>query len=135
MLTAGTVLPPLRVEPVSRSTLALFAGASGDHNPVHIDLDFAQAHGYDDVFAHGMLSMAWLGRLLTQWVEQARIRSFQVRFSAMTPVHGRPVCTGVVTTVADGLATLDLTVRLDDGTTTLLGTATVVAAPTPGGTT
>ena len=45
--------------------LALFAGASGDHNPIHIDIDFARKAGMPDVFAHGMLSMAWLGRLLT----------------------------------------------------------------------
>ena len=41
-----------------RATLALFAGASGDHNPIHIDLDVARSAGLDDVFAHGMLSMA-----------------------------------------------------------------------------
>ena len=63
---AGTELPPLVVDPISRTTLALFAGASGDHNPIHIDLDVARSAGLDDVFAQGMLSMAYLGRLLTQ---------------------------------------------------------------------
>ena len=61
----GTELPALAVEPISRTTLALFAGASGDGNPIHIDLDVARSAGLDDVFAHGMLSMAYLGRLLT----------------------------------------------------------------------
>ena len=78
------------VAPISRTTLALYAGASGDHNPIHIDLDVARSAGLDDVFAHGMLSMAYLGRLLTGWVPQERIRSFQVRFAAITPVHGQP---------------------------------------------
>jgi acyl dehydratase len=41
---------------ITRATLALYAGASGDHNPVHIDIDAAHAVGIDDVFAHGMLS-------------------------------------------------------------------------------
>ncbi len=45
--------------PVDRTTLALFAGASGDHNPIHIDIDFARRAGMPDVFAHGML--AWPG--------------------------------------------------------------------------
>ena len=95
-LQAGTELPPLTVEPISRATLALFAGASGDHNPIHIDLDVARSAGLDDVFAHGMLSMAYLGRLLTDWVPQERLRSWQVRFTAITPVHGQPTCTGKV---------------------------------------
>jgi acyl dehydratase len=121
----GAVLPPLTVEPISRTTLALFAGASGDHNPIHIDLDFARSAGADDVFAHGMLSMAYLGRLLTNWVPQRRLRSWRVRFVAITPVHAQPTCTGRVLTVEDGLATLELEVTLPDGTVTLTGDAVV----------
>ena len=127
-VVAGTELPPLPLAPISRTTLALFAGASGDHNPIHIDLDVARSAGLDDVFAHGMLSMAYLGRLLTGWVPQERIRSFQVRFTAITPVHGRPTCTGRVTSVQDGVATLEVAVTLADGTVTLTGDATVALA-------
>jgi acyl dehydratase len=121
----GTELPPLAVEPISRATLALFAGASGDHNPIHIDLDVARSAGLDDVFAHGMLSMAYLARLLTDWVPQERLRAVKVRFAAITPVHGQPTCTGRVTSVTDGLATVDLKVTLADGTVTLAGDAVV----------
>jgi acyl dehydratase len=92
----GDALPPLALPPLSRATLALYAGASGDHNPIHIDIDFARAAGMPDVFGHGMLSMAWLGRLLTNWVPQRDIREFNVRFSAMTYVGERIVCTGQV---------------------------------------
>ncbi|WP_245633688.1 MaoC/PaaZ C-terminal domain-containing protein [Amycolatopsis jejuensis] len=120
-----TELPALELPPISRTTLALFAGASGDHNPIHVDLDVAKSAGLDDVFAHGMLSMAYLGRLLTNYVPQDRIRSYRVRFAAITPVHGQPVCTGRVTAVEDGLATLELTVALADGTVTLTGDAVV----------
>ena len=124
-LVPGTELPSLEVGPVSRTTLALFAGASGDHNPIHVDLDVARSAGLDDVFAHGMLSMAYLGRLLTGWVPQHRIRTFGVRFVAITPVLARPTCHGTVRDVTGGLATIDLAVRLADGTTTLTGTAVV----------
>lgn len=127
-LNVGTELPSRRIEPISRTTLALFAGASGDHNPVHIDLDAAKSVGIDDVFAHGMLSMAYLGRLITDWVPQDRIRSYRVRFAAITPVHGEPTCTGRVVAVDSGLATLDLAVTLPDGTVTLTGDATVALA-------
>ncbi|TDC88529.1 MaoC/PaaZ C-terminal domain-containing protein [Actinomadura sp. 7K507] len=128
-IVPGTVLDELVVPPISRTTLALFAGASGDHHPIHIDLDVARSAGLDDVFAHGMLSMAYLARVLTDAFPIERIRSYKVRFAAVTPVHGRPTCTGAVREIqeADGerLATLDLTVTLADGTVTLAGEAVV----------
>lgn len=128
-INVGTELPALRLPPISRTTLALFAGASGDSNPIHIDLDVARSAGLEDVFAHGMLSMAYLGRLLTDWVPQEQIRSFSVRFAAITPVHGEPTCTGVVAAIdqVDGeqRATLKIAVVLADGTTTLAGDAVV----------
>lgn len=128
-IEVGTELPALVVPPISRATLALFAGASGDVNPIHIDLDNAKSAGMDDVFAHGMLSMAYLARLLTNWVPQSAIRSYGVRFAAITPVHGQPTCTGRVTAIeeVDGerRATLELAVTLADGTTTLTGDAVV----------
>ena len=124
-IAVGDELPPLTVEPISRTTLALFAGASGDHNPIHIDVDVARSAGLDDVFAHGMLSMAYLGRLLTGWVPQGRLRSMQVRFVAITPVHGQPTCTGTVVSITGGLAKVKLAVTLADGTVTLTGDAII----------
>ena len=60
-LNIGDNIPSLVKRPINRTTLALFAGASNDHNPMHIDIDFAKKSGFDDVFAHGMLVMAYLG--------------------------------------------------------------------------
>ncbi|MGP3925996.1 MaoC/PaaZ C-terminal domain-containing protein [Streptomyces sp. 8N616] len=135
----GAGLPDLRPEAVTRATLALFAGASGDHNPIHIDTDAARAAGFDDVLAHGMLSMAFLGRLVTSWVSVDAVRSLKARFSAMTPVHARPHCTGRVTAVEEGadgerLARIALAVRLEDGTLTVRGEAVVAADALPAGT-
>jgi acyl dehydratase len=128
-IEVGTELPPVLVTDISRTVLALFAGASGDHNPIHIDIDVARSAGMDDVFAHGMLSMAYLGRILTNWVPQERIRSFEVRFNSITPVHAAPTCSGRVASIdtVDGerLATLELAVTLADGTVTLAGGAVV----------
>lgn len=125
----GTELPPLRPGVVSRTTLALFAGASGDHNPIHIDIDVAKSAGLHDVFAHGMLSMAYLGRLLTDWVRPEAIRSYGVRFAAITPVNAEPTARGRIVSVetVDGeqRATLELSVTLADGTVTLAGDAVV----------
>ncbi|MDH6168318.1 acyl dehydratase [Variovorax boronicumulans] len=92
----GDELPPLQLAPVNRTTLALFAGASGDHNPIHIDTDFARRAGMPDVFAQGMLGMAWLGRLLTQWAPQSQLRRFDVRFQGITHIGHAVRCTGRV---------------------------------------
>lgn len=95
-LNVGDALPPLSLPPINRTTLALFAGASGDHNPMHIDIDFARKGGMPDVFAHGMLSMAYLGRLLTQWVDQRQLREYSARFAGITHLGHQITCSGKV---------------------------------------
>ena len=92
----GDMLPPLALPSVTRTTLALYAGASGDRNPIHIDSEFARGAGMPDVIAHGMLLMAWIGRLLTNWASQHDLREFGVRFTAITHVGERITCTGRV---------------------------------------
>ena len=96
-LNVGDALPAFSTAPISRLTLALYCGASGDHNPMHVDSDFAKAGGSPDVFAHGMLSMAYLSRLLTQWVPQQQLRDYGVRFVAITQVGDVITCSGTVT--------------------------------------
>jgi acyl dehydratase len=93
----GDVIPQLALQPVNRTTLALYCGASGDHNPIHIDIDFARKSRMPDVFAHGMLSAAYLGRLLTQWVPQQQVRSLSIRFTGITQLGHIPTCTGTIT--------------------------------------
>ena len=92
----GDELPPLEKPPITRTTLALFAGASNDHNPIHIDSDVAHAAGMDDVFAQGMLVMAYLGQFLTNWAPQSAIRRFGVRFGAITHLNDEITCSGKV---------------------------------------
>jgi len=124
-VSIGMELPLLWIDPISRKTLALFAGASGDHQPTHIDIDAAKAKGREDVFAHGMLMMAYLGRVLMNWAPQEKIRSYKARFIAITPVHAQPTCSGRITAIKDGLATVELSISLADGTTVVRGDAVV----------
>ena len=92
----GDILEPLSVGPLSRTTLALYAGSSGDRNPVHIDLDVARAAGFEDVFAHGMLSMAFLARLVRRNFPDGCLLQLKTRFTAITHVHDVVTCTGEV---------------------------------------
>lgn len=100
-IQVGTIIPALTLPPVSRTTLALYAGASGDHNPMHIDYDVAKAAGMPDVFAQGMLPMAWLGRMLTDWQSQLKLRKFSSRFKAVTHLQDVITCSGIVVEIVD----------------------------------
>ncbi|MEW6150406.1 MAG: MaoC family dehydratase [Bradyrhizobium sp.] len=115
--------------PITRHTLALYCGASGDHNPIHVDLDFAKAAGFPDVFAHGMLAMAYLGQALTDAVPPSRLRSFATRFVAITQLGAKLTCEGTVTELfaEDGerRARLALTAADDRGEVKLEGSAVV----------
>jgi acyl dehydratase len=130
----GDKIGPLVAGPVTRTGIALFAGGSGDHNEVHLDPRVARAAGMQDVFAQGMLSMAYLGRLLTDTFGQAALLSFGSRFTAITPADAKPTCRGEITAITDGIATVDLFVTLADGTLTLAGSATVALARAAGAT-
>jgi len=100
-IAVGTQLPPLALPPIHRAQLALFAGASGDHHPIHIDMDVARKAGMPDVFAHGMLGMAWLGRLLTNWMPQAQLRTWNVRFLGITHLGHAMTCSGIVQEIVE----------------------------------
>lgn len=128
-INIGDTLPPLALPPINRTTLALFAGASGDHNAIHIDTDYARKAGMADVFAHGMLSMAYLGRLLTQWVDQRQLREFGVRFLGITHLGHQITCTGTVVDrfEADGEQRIKVEVRTTNqyGETKIVGDAVI----------
>ena len=125
----GDEIAALTTSPITRTTLALYCGASGDHNPLHVDTDFAKRAGLPDVIAHGMLSMAYLGRAVTGCVPLDRLRSYGVRFSAMTQVGDIITCTGRVSEklVVEGenRVRLELEAKTQHGTTTLQGEAVV----------
>ena len=82
-----------------------------------------------DVFAHGMLSMAYLGRLLTQWVDQRQLREFGVRFLGITHLGHQVTCTGTVVDrfEADGEQRIKVEVRTTNqyGETKIVGDAVI----------
>ena len=69
------------VEDLKRSQIVMYAGASGDYNPIHSDEVFAtKVAGYPSTFAHGMLTMGMTGKMLTHYVGHGRLTRFGVRF-------------------------------------------------------
>ena len=127
--SVGDKIPDLVIEPITRPTLALYAGASGDHNPMHIDLDFAKEAGMKDVFAHGMLIMAYLGRAVTNIVPQSNLKNFNVRFSSITNIGDILTCSGEVNKIdknnSKKTIVLDLIVSDEFGDIKISGEATI----------
>jgi len=125
----GDVLPEHVQGPISRATLALFAGASNDHVLLHIDSDFAKDAGMPDVFAHGMLSMAYVAQFISRWIGQDRVREWGVRFTAMTPLYASVRCSGEIIEIfdCDGERRARVKIRActGDGILTLDGDAVV----------
>lgn len=125
----GDTVASLRAGPITRLNLALFCGASADHNPVHVDSDYARAHGRPDVIAHGMLSAAYLGRLLQCLAPLPAIRSFSTRFLAVTAVGDELLCSAILVRRDAGacaeLAELALSVRNQRGEQTCSGRALI----------
>ena len=67
---------------MTRAELVRYAGASGDFNPIHWNQRFAVGVGLPDVIAHGMLTMALAGRLVTSWTgDPAAVVGYAARFT------------------------------------------------------
>ena len=115
--------------PITRHQLALYCGASGDHNPMHVDIDFAQKAGFPDVFTHGMLVMAYLGQALSDAVVPGKLRSFSTRFLAITQLGAEITCEGMVAelteTGGEKCARLELVAKDQNGEAKLAGEAIV----------
>ena len=131
-LQVGDLLPVLVKPPITRTTLAYFCGASNDHNPVHVDIDVAREMGMEDVFAHGMLSMAYVGQMLTGWIPQEYLRSFEVKFGAIVHLGDELRCEGVIEELfereGEACVRIKLTVLNQNGNVKLTGEA-VAALP------
>lgn len=104
-----------QLEPLSRTVtqdqIDAYAEASGDHNPIHVDAEFAISVGLPGAIAHGLLEMGILAEALARWAGGVdHVQSLEVRFSKPLVAGDTITCTGTVTAVdeAEALATLDV---------------------------
>jgi acyl dehydratase len=121
-VAVGDELPPLRVR-ITRADLIRYAGASGDFNPIHWNEKLVAEVGLPDVIAHGMLTMALAGRLVTNWVgDPGVIVEYGTRFTRPVVVPNDELgalveLTGKVSDRAeDGTLRVDITARFDGRT-------------------
>ena len=133
-LEVGQTFTDVVVDDLTRTQIVMYAGASGDYNPIHTDEVFAkEIAGYPTVFAHGMLTMGMSGRLLTDLVGDERLTRYGVRFRAQVWPGDTLTATAEVTGVReesdDHLVDLDLTTTNQDGVVVLSGSATARIDP------
>ena len=137
MPEVGTTLPEREFR-ITRQDLVRYAGAAGDFNPIHWSDRVAAAVGLPGVIAHGMLTMALAGRLLTDWAgDPAAVVEYGVRFArpVVVPDDDRGVVLtvgGVVTEIRDdGLVGVEVSVRVG-GEKVLTQARAVVRPPVDG---
>jgi acyl dehydratase len=75
---------PATAHPLTRTDLVMYAGASGDFNPMHHDEVAAQEAGLPSVFGHGMYTAGLLATAVTNFVGAGNLRSYRVRFTRQT---------------------------------------------------
>ncbi len=121
-MNIGEELPTIEVR-VTRDQLVRYAGASLDFNPIHWNEAFAKEVGLPDVIAHGMLTMALAGRVVTDWLgDPARLIDLSARFTRPVVVPNTPEgamveFSGKVGAInEDGTARIDLVAKFDGKT-------------------
>jgi acyl dehydratase len=124
-LAPGALVAQFSPEPSTHESLAAYAEASGDSNPLHLDLDFARQAGFDNLVVHGMVGMAQLGRLLTDHFAAERLRSFEVRFEGMILAGQRVTYRARLQEASPQGARLALEAVLESGTRVISGTALI----------
>lgn len=123
-LKAGDTYTECLVEDLSRTQIVMYAGASGDYNPVHTDEKFTkEVAGYPSVFAHGMLTMGMTGRMLTNYVGDGRLTKYGVRFTSQVWPGDSLNSTATVVDVTDGVVNLNVETTNQDGAVVLSGYA------------
>lgn len=123
-LKVGDTYSQRLVEDLKRTQIVMYAGASGDYNPVHTDEVFTtEVAGYPSVFAHGMLTMGMTGRMLTDYVGDGRLTEYGVRFTNQVFPGDTLDATATVAAVEDGLVELEVSTVNQEGVEVLKGDA------------
>lgn len=129
-LKVGDVHTARLVDDLTRTQIVQYAGASGDYNPLHTDEIFTtKVAGYPSVFAHGMLTMGMTGKMLTDYVGDARLTKYGVRFTSQVFPGDTLDATATVKSVENGIAEFDVKTVNQNGVEVLSGYAAARVDP------
>lgn len=113
MIEVGTVITE-KVFYLDRALLKAYADASGDQNPIHQNEEFAISVGLPNVIAHGMLTMALVGKFVTDWAGGAEhVHEYGARFikPVIVPAGEKVDLTvsAIVSAIENGKVRVDIT--------------------------
>lgn len=100
-MQVGYEFEPIHKEEITHTQLVKYAGASGDFNPIHTVVPFAEEAGLGGVIAHGMMIMGFVGQAIGEWVSVDDLAKFSVRFKKMTRPGEKITVKGRVTGETD----------------------------------
>lgn len=124
-LKVGDTHEEVVAENLSRGLLVMYAGTSGDYNPLHTDEVYTrEVAGYPSVFAHGMLTMGLTGKMLTNYVGDGRLKKYGVRFTNQVWPGDTLTSKATVVEIRDGEADIEVATTNQDGKTVVTGNAT-----------
>jgi acyl dehydratase len=130
MIAVGTTLEE-KVFFVDRALLKAYADASGDQNPIHQNEEFALSVGLPNVIAHGMLTMALVGKYVSDWAGgAAAIKEFSARFikPVIVPANQKVdiTVTGTIAQVSGDQITIELSATSAGVTVLAMSEAVVI---------
>ena len=100
---------PVRIWVPDHVQVRQYAEASGDFNPIHLDDNYARQAGLGGVIVHGMLTMAQMAAMLTDWIgKDGGISKFNVRFEQMVRPGDTIKCSGVIRARSENTLVCDL---------------------------
>ena len=124
-LKVGDTHEEVVAENLSRGLLVMYAGTSGDYNPLHTDEVYTkEVAGYPSVFAHGMLTMGLTGKMLTNYVGDGRLKKYGVRFTNQVWPDDTLTSKATVVEIRDGECDIEVATTNQDGKTVVMGNAT-----------
>ena len=124
-LNVGDTHEEVVAENLSRGLLVMYAGTSGDYNPLHTDEVYTkEVAGYPSVFAHGMLTMGLTGKMLTNYVGDGRLKKYGVRFTNQVWPGDTLTSKATVVEIRDGECDIEVATTNQDGKTVVMGNAT-----------
>lgn len=118
---------------ITQQQIDAYADVSGDHNPIHLNPEVARAVGLDGTIAHGMLSMAFLGQMLTDWLSEQGassgwVRRLRARFQAMVRPGDTLTCHGVLGEPGEQGQRVEVWINNQHGERVITGDADVILA-------
>ncbi len=118
---------PIREWVPSHMQIRQYAEASGDFNPIHLDDNYACQAGLGGMIAHGMLTMAQMAAMLSEWIgKEGRVSKLDVRFQQVVRPGDKITFSGYIRVRSENIIVCDIEATNDKKEIVLGGLAHIM---------